>query len=158
LFVAGDGLDVHQRARQFKNIHGRFKEFFLDGLRRGRTARRLGDRCLSIALHPHARFFYWHELRMTVDRPWTCPPTVPVSATGSVSAEICCASLSLGPPELSGTAALATHDFRTSTKNSSSLRNLPPQSKPALYPTQSRNLMWGSMFSWSQLRESGRQT
>jgi hypothetical protein len=36
-------------------------------------------RCLSIALHPNER--------MTVNRPWTCSPTVAVSATAAISAD-----------------------------------------------------------------------
>src|SRR6266404_4430212 len=62
---------------------------------------------------------------MTVDRPWTCPPTLGCSATDGVSAETSrlantspeTRSLSRWPPKLFGIAGHATHELRTSTKN-----------------------------------------
>src|SRR5437870_4744139 len=63
---------------------------------------------------------------MTLDRPWTCPPTLGCSATDGVSAERISwlantspetRSLSRWPPKLFGIAGHATHELRTSTKN-----------------------------------------
>src|SRR5713101_8937422 len=76
--VVGGRLDVHKRARQFEKIHS--NQAFLDERNERKEPRGYQSGChLSIALHPN--------VRMTVNRPWTCSPTTAASATAAISAD-----------------------------------------------------------------------
>src|SRR6267378_3587714 len=66
---------------------------------------------------------------MTVNGLSPRSPTPAVSATTGISAETTIRSLSRGPPKRIGAACPATHDLRTSTKNSFSLLDQTPECK-----------------------------
>jgi hypothetical protein len=85
--VARRGRDVHQRACQFEKIHP--NRIFLDERNERKEPRRYKSRLLPLdsASSVSSRSPCDPQLRTTVDRPWTYPPTAAASATAAISAD-----------------------------------------------------------------------